>query len=104
MLVLQRPLEHGEPGQLEPLGKRADVLEAFARFNTAPERLDGELTGSVHLLHGPGMVIEISPEGDRVMQAIIHLKERDIAWAVLWRLCQRTGWKMMDPETGQQFG
>lgn len=99
-LVLQRP--GAEPGSLEPLGRLREVQELFAGFNTAT---DGSEPGAgIIVLHGPGFVAEVGTFSDEVNQVMIHVKEQDIAFAVLWRLCQKAGWKMLDPDSGQLFG
>lgn len=99
-LVLQRPGD--EPGSLMSLGSMREVRELFAGFNTATDGT--EPSSGIVVLHGPGFVAEIATFSDQINQVMIHVKEQDIAFAVLWRLCQKAGWKMLDPDTGQLFG
>lgn len=105
-LVLMNPSESPEgvvTGELRPLGSLAEVQSGLARFNTASD--GSERPGSTMVvLHGPGIVVELPKGVDPVMQLMVTLKDDDLAFVVLWRLCRRFGWKMMDAETGQTFG
>jgi len=108
-LVLMKPAPSDEgvvSAELASLGSMAEVLVVFGAFNTAG---DGASTGAngMALLFGPGMIVEVPEPADRdagVCQAMVTVKDEDLAWSVLWRLCRKHGWKMMDPETGQSFG
>lgn len=108
-LVLMKP-EPSEDGvvtaELADLGSLEDVLGVFAAFNTAGDGTSAGPSGGA-LLYGPGMIVEIpqpSDNGAGVRQAMVTVKDEDLAWSVLWRLCRKHGWKMVDPETGQSFG
>lgn len=104
-LVIQKPVLDGDgrpTPELEPLGTLKEVLAGFARFNTAPDSDKTSPSGST-VLHGPGFVVELLPISP-ITQAMVSVKEQDIAFAVLWRVARAFGWKILDPETGQQFG
>lgn len=103
-LVLSLPAEGGQKvtGELQSMGTIEEVKETFSRFNTAEDGSPSR-TGMV-ILYGPGYVVEIPAFGEEVRQAMVTVKDEDIAFPVLWRLCKKCGWKMMDPETGQSFG
>lgn len=81
------------------LGTRPEILKVLADFNTAP---DGSREGE-GLAHGPGIVAQfpMTDPRDDVAQVLVAINDDDVAWAVLERLCVRTGWKLMDPENGQ---
>lgn len=107
-LVLLKPAPSPDGtvvADLDDLGTMGEVLAVFAAFNTSADGSGAGPSGSA-LLYGPGMVVEIPtpPDRDPVRQAMITVKDEDLAWSVLWRLCRKHGWKMMDTETGQSFG
>ena len=99
-LVLVRPDANGG---MTPLGSVDEVAEALARFNTAT---DGSVARSLgtRVLYGPGFVVEIPTAQDTVNQALVNVKDEEIAWPVLSRMCRVLEWKMMDAATGRQFG
>lgn len=87
-----------------PLGSYAQVVEALAALNTAPDgSKDPESFG---VLYGPGFIVQLPMVGpkDPVSQVVVSLDEEDIAWPVLSRICRRLGWMMMDPASGRTFG
>lgn len=85
------------------MGSLREVQEAFAPFNTATDGSPSRNPG-LSILYGPGIIVEIPLTGSEVRQALVTIKDEDLAWSVLWRLCRNNGWRMMDPETGQTFG
>lgn len=91
----------GAAGGQRPLGTRREVLATLARYNTAPDGLDGDTVA-----YGPGLLAQF-PMGDPkddIAQVLVSINEDEIAWPVLERLCRQEGWKMMDPESGRTFG
>lgn len=84
------------------MGSVRDVTRVLSAFNTMP---DGEPT-SRSVLYGPGITVQLPmvDENDPVTQLLVSLNEDDIAWPLLIRICQASGWKMMDPKTGRVFG
>jgi hypothetical protein len=89
-------------GEREPLGTPAEVLDALARFNTAPDGSGRDGTG-VAVLHGPGFVVEIPSGADEVSQALATLVDEDLAFPVLSRACRALGWTMVDLDSGRTF-
>lgn len=105
-LVIQKPVldADGAPTpELDSLGSLPEILAGFGRFNTAPDRDDATSPSGSTVLHGPGFVVELLPMSP-ITQAMVSVKEEDIAFAVLWRIANSNGWKILDPDTGQQFG
>lgn len=104
-IVIQLPAPGGAwgDGPLPALGSLKDVEEAFAQFNTAPDG-SGRTSGGMPILHGPGIVVELPVNDGKVHQALVNVKDGDIAFSVLWRLCRKFGWKMLDPDSGRTFG
>jgi len=94
----------GEDGESEPLGSAGEVAEALSRFNTAPDGSPGKSSMGTSFLYGPGFVIELASGQETVHQAILTVEDDELAWPVLSKLCDTTGWRMMDIETGQVFG
>lgn len=90
------PAAGDEPAPQLPLGTRAEVMRTLADFNTYPDTPEGK-----EFLYGPGIVITLPPTEDEVSQLLIAVVEEDIAWAVVMRICSRTGWALMDPDTGR---
>ncbi len=88
--------------ELPALGSLEEVLEAFAKYNTAED--GSPRRNGMVVLHGPGMVVEIPTFGETINQAMVTLKEQDYAFMVLWRLCKASAWRITDPESGQVFG
>ncbi|MFM9997223.1 MAG: hypothetical protein ACKVU4_15650 [Phycisphaerales bacterium] len=86
-----------------PLGSLDEVLQAFARCNTAPDGGPKKRGGS-EVLYGPGMVVDVPTFGPDVTQAMVSVSDDDIAFPVLQRLCKATGWRMVDLESGRAFG
>ncbi len=104
IVILKAAGETGEVStEMLPLGSMAEVTEAFAAFNTADDG-SGRKSGGMHILHGPGMVVEIPVMDGKVSQVLVTVKDEDLAWSVLWRLSRKNGWRMMDPNSGQTFG
>lgn len=93
------------PGMPEPLGKVSEVLEAFARRNTAPDGGPGGSMGTT-TLYGPGLIAEFANSDARepLQQVMVTVVEEDTAWPVLSKLCRETGWKLQDVESGLTFG
>jgi len=85
-----------------PLGRMRDVLDIAARFNTAPDGTEG--AGSTHILHGPGVVMEIAPGDGEVRQALVTCNDEELAWPILRGICKAGGWTMQDIESGAMFG
>ena len=90
-------------GGMNTLGTPKEFRSTLADFNTGP---DGGPPGTMgtEFFHGPGISVELATGQDLVTQAIVSISDEDIAWPVLGRLCKRTGWKMMDMESGRIFG
>ncbi|RMH28758.1 MAG: hypothetical protein D6693_03285 [Planctomycetota bacterium] len=90
------------PAESGSLGTRREVLRGLAAFNTAPDG-DPDTPG---VAYGPGFRVELPFVGDRdpVTQALLTITEEDNAWPVLIRMCKRTGWRLMDAESGRTFG
>ena len=84
------------------MGSVRDVTRMLGAFNT---RSDGEPT-TRNVLYGPGITVQLpmADDEDPVTQLLVSLTEDDIAWPLLIRICQASGWKMMDPKTGRVFG
>ncbi len=89
---------------LPPLGTIAEVSDALAAFNTAPDGSKGIDEASTVVLHGPGLVVELPMGLDRVTQGLVTLIDEDVAWPVLMRLVKNLPWKLLDLETGRSFG
>jgi len=85
-----------------PLGSRRDFAQTLAGFNTAS---DGS-TASADVFFGPGFHVELPriADDDDVVQALVTVVEEDMAWPVLARICNATGWRLLDTETGRTFG
>ena len=81
-LVLTRRGE--DPVELEPMGTLDEVLDRFARFNTAED--GSPRRNTMVILHGPGMVVEVPTFADTITQALVTMKDEDYAFIVLWRL------------------
>ena len=86
-----------------PLGSEGEFIAALAPFNTAPDGAPQRQVG-MHVLHGPGIVIEYPDNQDEINQAMLTVIDQDVAWPVLVRICRTLGWKMQDIESGQVFG
>ncbi|MEO1009371.1 MAG: hypothetical protein AAFX79_12480 [Planctomycetota bacterium] len=99
VIVSSSPADEGLP----PLGTVDEVTEALAEYNTAPDGSAGEGAGT-HLLHGPGLVVEIPRNIDRVTQGLVTLIDEDIAWPVLMKVIKALPWKLLDLETGRSLG
>ena len=80
---------------VQPLGDRKEVLAALADFNTAPDSTGGEF------LYGPGLVMQMPFAGDEIAQLLVSHTDEDFAWPVLFRICERLGWNLMDPNSGR---
>jgi len=95
------PAARNTAAGLKPLGSLKQVREALADFNTAPD--GGKARLGTEVLHGPGIVLEISTGQDEINQAMVTVLDDDIAWPVLSRICKSLGWKMMDIESGRIY-
>jgi hypothetical protein len=84
------------------MGSVRDIERLLSGFNTMA---DGEPT-TRNVLYGPGITVQLpmADRDDSVMQLLVSIVEDDIAWPTLIRICQASGWKMMDPKTGRTFG
>ena len=82
---------------LAPIGSRKEIVDQLSRLNTAPER-DGE-----DALFGPGIRIDLTPGRDPVEQMLLTVTEEEIAFLVIMRIARICGWRIIDPETGQEF-
>ncbi|TVQ62004.1 MAG: hypothetical protein EA378_05935 [Phycisphaerales bacterium] len=100
-LVLQRP-DPDNPPALLSLGKPADVAEAMAPYNTAPD--GGTKSLGTLILYGPGITVELPTSAPQVNQAMVTVVDEESAWPVLSRMCKANDWKMIDPDTGRSFG
>lgn len=89
---------------MRPMGSRAEVVEVFANANTAHDGAPRKPDAMSEFLHGPGLVAELPFEPDAVTQVMVQVKDADIAWPVLSRLCKARGWQMVDMESGHTFG
>ncbi len=108
MILLDPATESSDAGtepiaDLQPLGSVKKIIELLAPFNTAPDRAESNSLGTM-FLYGPGFVVEVPTALDEVTQIMVSVKEDEIAWPVLSRLCRALQWKMMDPNTGRTFG
>lgn len=105
LYILQRPLSRRAGAEAQPLGSRAEVLAAFARMNTAPERAGGDE------LFGPGIEVQLPPRQDPVMQAAIRVVEEELFSALflgtederpgkLAREVRQRGWQLVNQSEG----
>jgi len=105
-LVLLNPVEDDRgiaTGELHPLGTLDEVTDRLSRFNTASDGARHGQTGT-EMLHGPGLIVEIPTAADQITQLMVHVKDEELAFTVLWRMCRANGWKIVDAETGERFG
>ena len=79
------------------IGSRAEIIDQLSRLNTAPER-PGE-----DALFGPGIRIDLPPEKEMIDQMLLTIIEEEIAYLVIMRISRICGWKILDPETGQEL-
>ncbi|QQS08271.1 MAG: hypothetical protein IPK69_09715 [Phycisphaerales bacterium] len=100
LALARKPDESGEP---TPLGTPDEIIASVAAFNTAPDGGPARSTGML-LLHGPGLILELPITADTVQQVVVHMKDEDIAFPVLLRLCKTLAWQMIDLENGMTFG
>lgn len=100
-VFMKPPPAPGAPA--EALGSPKALVEALARFNTAPDGSGGKALGTQRL-HGPGFVVDFPDGQPSIQQAMITVAEEDTAWPVLVRICKTLGWKMIDLESGRSFG
>lgn len=82
---------------LAPIGSRKEIVDQLSSLNTAPER-DGE-----DVLFGPGIRIDLTPGRDPVEQMLLTVTEEEIAFLVIMRISRICGWRIIDPETGQEL-
>jgi hypothetical protein len=97
-----------EAGALAPIGTRQQIVEALARYNTAPDggKSKSPLAAGMSLmLYGPGMYVEVPMQGedDDITQFLVTMTDEDFAFPVLARACRAHRWTMMDPESGQSL-
>ena len=89
-------------------GSAADVLELLSPYNISPDGSGPDGLGDspgMATLYGPGMIAEFSQTGDDdVKQLLLTLTDEDFAWPAIFKLCNATGCRMMDPATGRTFG
>jgi hypothetical protein len=50
------------------------------------------------------MIAELPLGQDPLTQVMVQVNDADVAWPVLFRLCKKQGWQMVDVESGQTFG
>ena len=86
-----------------PLGSTKDFITAVSAYNTAPDGGPARRMGT-EVLYGPGIIVEIPAGQSEVRQALVTCIEQDLAWPVLRGICDATGWKLQDMESGQMFG
>ncbi|MCA3005600.1 MAG: hypothetical protein IOD15_09600 [Phycisphaerales bacterium] len=93
--------EEGMP----PMGGVDDIVTVLARFNTGPDGSGGGKHAQMGmvLMHGPGMVVEMSAMTDQVRQLMVTMTDEDFAFPVLQRMCRENRWTLMDPESGQRL-
>lgn len=102
LYILQKPRLKAEGGGLVPLASRAEVVQFFRAFNTAPDRAGADM------LHGPGIRVEMPPMQDPVMQLTISVTEDELFHILFFgtaneprgRLLRATlerGWRFFDP-------
>ncbi len=97
--------DSADGGPQAPVGSVAEVIEHFARFNTAPQDPANAVgSGGIALLYGPGMLVEVPAFSDEVAQVMVTMTDQDFAFPVLVRCCRGAGWRMLDPESGRSFG
>lgn len=105
LYILQRPSPRRGGSEPQPLGSRAEVLAAFARMNTAPERAGGDD------LFGPGIEVQLPPHQDPVMQAAIRVTEEELFSALflgteddrpgkLAKEVRQRGWQLVNQSEG----
>ncbi len=92
-----------DTGTMAPLGDLLSVIDSLSNFNTGMDGTADKGMG-VRLLHGPGYVVELPTSLNPVSQALVTINDEDIALAVLFRICKKMGWRMMDMESGRSFG
>ncbi|MHC4989759.1 MAG: hypothetical protein ACYTGC_02165 [Planctomycetota bacterium] len=80
------------------IGRREEIVEALAPFNTMPECEGGDE------LYGPGICIQLPPGSEPITQMLMTITEDEIAWQVIARLVKELPWKLMDPQTGRVLG
>ena len=104
ILVFIKPKDTDDPiaGNF-PLGTPKEVCKALGNFNTLPDGTDLKNMGT-KVLHGPGYTVEYPQGHDTLNQAMVVVYNTDFAWPVLQKICQATGWKMQDTDSGQIFG
>ncbi len=104
ILVLTRPKNIDDPmAGNYPLGTPKELNAALANFNTLPDSPIKPHQATA-ILYGPGYTVEYPQGHDSIMQAMVVVNNTDFAWPVLSKICQSTGWKMQDTESGQIFG
>ena len=86
-----------QDGQRIPLGDRAEIIAALAKFNTMAEA-DGE-----SILWGPGIRIELPPDEDPICQMLLYIVEEEIARLPIVRLAKQFDWAVVDFETGREL-
>lgn len=84
-------------GSLSAIGSRAEVAYALSLCNTSADIEGGDV------LYGPGIEIQLSPNQDPVLQMLFTVTDKDISQPVLKRLHQQLQWKLLDPETGDEY-
>lgn len=99
------PLDRSRLGpgmNMVTMGSCRDVQSALSNFNTAH---DGD-PATPGVLYGPGFTAELPMVGpdDPVGQVSVTITEDDAAIPVLFRICRRLGWRLVDPDTGRAFG
>jgi len=104
ILVFIKPKDTDDPiaGNL-PLGTPKELCKQLANFNTLPDGTHRKAVGTM-VLHGPGYTVEYAQGHDTINQAMVVVYNTDFAWPVLQKICQSTGWKMQDTDSGQIFG
>lgn len=93
---------------LAPIGSRQQIVEALARYNTAPDGSKPKsplAAGMSLMLFGPGMYVEVpmQSEDEEITQFLVTMTDEDFAFPVLARACRAHKWTMMDPESGQSL-
>lgn len=80
------------------LGSRRAITERLATMNTMAE------TPGEEVLWGPGVILQLPPDRDPVDQILVLVVEEEISHHLIRRLLREFPWRMVDLESGQEFG
>ena len=102
MVVLMNS-KGGAPGEVVPLGRRAEIVASLGRFNTHSDGSGKAVAFGTDRFYGPGFVVEMPAGQDELAQVMVSIGDADTAWPVLSRMCKTLGWRMVDPDSGRSF-